>query len=183
MPQMDKMCGDVGLITCFHGANEFLSNFYPCELFYDGMMFKTTEAAFQAAKTLDPKERTIIATMATPGKAKALGRHVTLRPDWEDIKDNVMLDILRLKFTKGSLLANMLEETAHWVLVEGTTWHDQYWGVCKCQEHRGEGRNLLGQILMRIRDENRGQTCHLPFHHEVRRDWLAGGPFNLEYTQ
>lgn len=164
------------IISNFHGCNEFLSNFAPCELHYGTLNYTTTEAAFQAAKTTSFEQQFAISIADTPGQAKRLGRRVTLRPDWERIKDKVMLDILRLKFTKGSEYARMLEDTGDAILVEGTTWHDQYWGICKCDEHGGRGVNMLGQILMQIRAENRGQTC-AELSHEVRSDWLRGGPF------
>lgn len=172
------------IINCFHGANEFLSNFYPCELFYDGQMYETTEAAFQAAKSLEPQERLAIAYAETPGKAKRLGRRVTLRPDWEEVKVNVMLDILRLKFTKGSEMARRLDDTGNAILVEGTTWHDQFWGVCKCDEHKGVGCNMLGQLLMKVREENRRGTSTVTIlHTEPRPDWLLGGPFTISERQ
>ena len=84
-----------------------------------------------------------------------MGRSVPLRIDWEDIKEKVMLDLLRLKFTKGSLLANYLDETGDATLIEGTTWHDRFWGVCNCEKCQGQGKNMLGTLLMRVREENR----------------------------
>lgn len=170
------------LITSFSGEFEFLSNFYPCDLFFIGMNFSTTEAAFQAAKTNDFQERLAISLADTPGKAKRLGRRVTLCSDWEQIKDQVMLDLLRLKFTKGSDLGNRLDRTGHAILVEGTTWHDQYWGVCKCPEHKGAGRNVLGQLLMQVRMENMGYTPY-EIYHELRNDWMHGGPFTISERQ
>ena len=170
------------IISNFHGCHEFLSNFAPCELHFGTLNYQTTEAAFQAAKTLSFEQQFAISLADTPGKAKRLGRRVTLRSDWEEVKDKVMLDILRLKFTKGSEFARMLEDTGNAILVEGTTWHDQYWGVCKCDEHKGVGVNMLGQILMQIRDENRGRTP-TEIHHEVRNDWLLGGPFTISERQ
>lgn len=172
------------IINSFSGANEFLSNFYPCEIFYLDQMFKTTEAAFQAAKTTDHQQRLAIADADTPGQAKRLGRRVDLRPDWEEIKVQVMLDILRLKFTKGSELARRLDDTGNAILVEGTTWHDQYWGVCKCDTHKGHGRNMLGQLLMKVREENRRGTSTMTIlHTESRPDWLVGGPYTTAERQ
>lgn len=170
------------LIRNFHGEFEFLSNFADCPIFYLGMNFQSTEAAFQAAKTNIFEERLAIQMCDTPGKAKRIGRRVTLRPDWEEVKDNVMLDLLRLKFTKGSRLADRLDATGHAILVEGTTWHDQYWGVCVCPEHKGVGRNMLGQLLMQVRMENMGFTPY-EIHREIRKDWLQGGPFAISECQ
>lgn len=165
------------VISNFEGEYAFLSNFYPCELYYRRLTYQTTEAAFQAAKTDNFSEKLAIASASTPGKAKRLGRHVTLRPDWEDIKTGIMTEILLLKFTKGSELADMLDETGDAILVEGTSWHDQTWGICNCIDHKGVGKNLLGQILMQIRANNRNQIPS-ELYTETRTDWLSGGPFN-----
>ena len=170
------------IIRNFHGEFEFLSNFADCPIFYLGMYFNSTEAAFQAAKTHVFKERLTIQMANTPGEAKRLGRRVTLRPDWEQVKDDVMLDLLRLKFTKGSHLADRLDATGHAILVEGTTWHDQYWGVCVCPKHKGIGRNILGQLLMQVRMENMGYPPY-EIDHDLRKDWLQGGPFTISERQ
>ena len=41
--------------------------------------------------------------------------------------------------------ANLLA-TGKATLVEGNSWGDTFWGVC-----RGKGKNMLGKILMRVR--------------------------------
>lgn len=156
------------LITSFSGEFEFLSNFFPVDVFYDGRMYHSTEAAYQAAKTVDERWKQRIANAETPGEAKRLGRQVPMRIDWDEVKDKVMLDLLRLKFTRGSDLGRRLDRTGNAVLVEGTTWHDQYWGVCLCKEHDGVGRNVLGQLLMIVRAENR-----IPkLSHQVINSWV-----------
>lgn len=43
-------------IDHFHGAYAFLSNFYPSRIYYRGYWYANNEAAFQAQKTLSPKE-------------------------------------------------------------------------------------------------------------------------------
>lgn len=158
------------IISSFSGEFDFLSNFYPASVYYDGDMYKTTEAAFQAAKTSDRAQRMAIADARTPGEAKHLGRRVTLRVDWEEHKDQVMLELLRQKFAPGTPLADKLEMTGDAILVEGTTWHDQYWGVCKCEKHQGIGRNVLGQLLMIVRAENRIPSVS----HTMSSGWLFG---------
>ncbi len=47
-------------------------------------------------------------------------------------------------------LAQRLLATGDAELVEGNNWGDRFWGIC-----RGEGRNELGKILMKVRDELR----------------------------
>lgn len=160
------------LITSFSGEFEFLSNFYPVDLLVDGILYHSSEAAFQAAKTSDISQKIRISDAKTPGEAKRLGRQVTMRRDWEEKKDKVMFDLLRKKFTRGTDLAKRLDATGDAVLVEGTKWHDQYWGVCTCPKCHGEGRNILGQLLMTVRAENR-----IPLiSHDMTGSWLYGNP-------
>ena len=143
------------LIDSFRGAFDFLSNFYGASVFYDGLWYQNSEAAFQSAKTLDPEMRKKF-TAASPSQAKSMGRMVNLRPDWEQVKDGIMLEILRSKFAPGTKCAERLLATGSLRLIEGNTWHDNYWGVCQCEKCRGEkGLNHLGELLEKVRDELR----------------------------
>ena len=81
----------------FEGEYAFLSNFYHAPVHYKGINYPTNEHYFQAMKTVDIELRKKIAAAPTPGEAKRLGRHVPLRPLWEDIKEKVMLSGLELK--------------------------------------------------------------------------------------
>ena len=142
-------------IDSFRGAFDFLSNFYGASVFYDGLWYQNSEAAFQSAKTLDPEMRKKF-TAASPSQAKSMGRMVNLRPDWEQVKDGIMLEILRSKFAPGTRCAERLLATGSLLLIEGNTWHDNYWGVCQCEKCRGKkGLNHLGELLERVRDELR----------------------------
>lgn len=138
-------------IDSFQGAYRFLSNFHEAPVRYQGTTYRSNESAFQAQKTLDARIRMEIADM-DPSRAKRAGRHVKLRPDWETVKDQVMLDIVRAKFAQHPDLAEKLLATGDAELVEGNTWHDRYWGV---DAATGEGRNQLGKTLMQVRDELR----------------------------
>ena len=143
-------------ISEFSGAYEFLSNFYEAPFSWRGNRYYTVEHAFQAAKTLDPIQRQAIAKAETPGKAKRLGRAVTLRPDWESVKDEIMYEACKAKFTSSFYLTLALLATGNRELIEGTTWHDNEWGNCTCEKCKDiEGKNKLGKILMRIREELR----------------------------
>ena len=136
------------IIGSFNGEYEFLSNFYPSPISFDGILYPTNEHAFQAYKSLSREERLDIANSATPGIAKRKGRKIILRRDWEQIKDNVMEFCLRKKFTEHLDLQKKLLETGDAILIEGNTWGDTYWGMCA-----GVGENKLGQLLMKIREE------------------------------
>lgn len=136
-------------IESFSGENRFLSNFYPCDMSVAGVRYPTLEHAFQAEKTTVQVERDLIRSARTPGQAKALGRRATLRPDWEAVKLDVMRELVRIKFSDKVLRAELLG-TRDAKLVEGNTWNDVFWGVC-----RGRGQNWLGRILMEVREEIR----------------------------
>lgn len=136
-------------IDSFRGDYRFLSNFWYEEVRFDKERYPTNEHAFQAAKTKNERHRREIAVQFSPGEAKVMGRTVTLRRDWEFIKLHVMLDLNRQKFSNPQL-ADQLLATGDAELIEGNTWDDKYWGVCN-----GKGENMLGKILMCVRDEIR----------------------------
>lgn len=140
-------------ITRFDGTEyRFLSNFYPSPVVLDGETYATVEAAFQAAKTLDKAERKKIQEASSPAIAKKLGRASTMKDGWEASKFDVMLDLLRQKFSSGEL-RDKLVATWQFILVEGTYWHDNCWGVCSCPKCPGVGTNMLGTLLMQVRQE------------------------------
>jgi ribA/ribD-fused uncharacterized protein len=129
----------------FNGQYMFLSNFHECKVHLDGDPYPSTEHAYQAAKTLDMDERRAIANCGSASKAKKMGRNVQLRPGWEAMKVEVMRRLLLEKFSKEPFKTWLLN-TGSAILVEGNTWGDKFWGVCK-----GVGQNHLGQLLMEIR--------------------------------
>lgn len=136
-------------ITIFKGDYFFLSNFYVAPVVYQGIRFENNEAAFQAAKC---PERMRDFCGLNPQRAKRLGRRVELRPDWEAVKYDVMYQVCKAKFTQNPDLRNKLLATGDAELVEGNTWGDQVWGVCK-----GVGENNLGKTLMLVRSELRAK--------------------------
>lgn len=64
-----------------------------------------------------------------------------------------MYDVLYAKFTQNPELKEALLETGDETLVEATTWHDRYLGICTCPSCRGVGRNQLGYTLMKLRKD------------------------------
>ena len=135
------------MITSFSGPYRFLSNFWIVNLRIGDMHFISAEHAYQAAKSLDPQDWANISSIETPGGAKRAGRLLKIRPDWDEIKLDVMEIILREKFSNPEL-AHRLHETGDQELIEGNTWGDTYWGIC-----RNKGENHLGKLLMKIRKE------------------------------
>ena len=135
------------MISSFRDEYFFLSNFYPVEIKLDGIVYPNAETAFQAQKTLDVEERRKFSMLKNPVQAKRLGRKVKLRDDWEEVKLDIMTEIVSQKFLQHPHLIEMLLQTGDEELVEGNKWGDRFWGVCK-----GKGKNHLGKILMKIRD-------------------------------
>jgi ribA/ribD-fused uncharacterized protein len=144
------------IIEDLRGKYNWLSNFYPCQIIYDGQIFPSTEHAYQANKTENPLWRETIRVSPTPAIAKRKGAKAPLRPDWENIKDSIMLDVLRLKFQDTTLRDKLLETYPKYI-IEGNVWHDNHFGVClledchKCRDKKG--KNVLGHLLMKIREE------------------------------
>lgn len=138
------------MINDFSGKFDFLSNFCECPVTIGGTTYKNSEAAFQSMKTLNANERRSFAQLS-PSDAKKMGRKVTLRPDWEDVKNNIMYEVCKAKFSQNPDIAELLLDTAHEELIEENAHGDTYWGMTD-----GIGENYLGRILMRIRNEIRG---------------------------
>jgi len=128
----------------------FLSNFFRCRFTYNEFEYKSVEHAFQAAKAIEKKDHDNIAASKKPGEAKRWGRLVSLRQDWEKVKDGIMYDIVKAKFEQNLGLKKLLLDTGDAELLEGNTWGDVYWGVNSISE---VGQNKLGKILMRVREE------------------------------
>lgn len=146
------------VINVFRKENFFLSNFYPARVEYEGKVYETSEHAFQAAKTLDEDEREWVRLADGPAEAKARGRKVTLRPDWDErIATKKMAAILKKKFSDPELRQQLLN-TKGKLLIEGNYWHDNKWGVCLCTKCPGEGDNTLGLILSMIREVVKNAT-------------------------
>jgi ribA/ribD-fused uncharacterized protein len=163
------------LIDRFDGVWGFCSNFSPVEvklwITATGMVFArdpqpgsfnptetyaSVEHAYQAAKFLDPelRERFRYEGM-TPGQAKRLGANLKSkrRKDWEHVSLEIMKDLLIQKFSY-SILKRKLMSTFSAKLIEGNTWHDNFYGNCVCGERpecEAPGENHLGRLLMEVR--------------------------------
>ena len=139
------------MINSFKGNYAFLSNFYPCEINFDGDVYPSVEHAYQASKTTVYSERKNIRLAGGAGIAKQRGKSVTLRREWDDptFRIETMRSFLQEKFSDPTLVKILLN-TGDEELVEGNWWGDKFWGVC-----RGKGENHLGKLLMEIRNDLR----------------------------
>jgi ribA/ribD-fused uncharacterized protein len=142
-------------IIRFYGvADQYgeFSNFAPFPITLRGKVWPTSEHYFQAQKYAGTEHAEAIRRTRSPMIAARMGRDrkKPLRRDWEAVRNDIMRDAVRAKFTQHPELATLLLGTGDAVLIEHTA-KDSYWG----DGGDGTGKNLLGQILMHLRDELR----------------------------
>jgi len=133
-------------IKGFFCEYRWLSNFWPCQIQYDGDIYPSTEHAYQAAKL--PKDKRSPFFNCTAAESKALGKKCALPHGWNDVKESIMSLILFNKFNNNEDLKKKLLATGDKYLEETNWWGDCEWGVCK-----GVGKNKLGKMLMGIRGQ------------------------------
>ena len=129
-------------------VRNWFSNFAESPFELNDIRWRSVENYYQAMKTLDVSIRQRIAYM-TPAQAKKAGRNLLIRPDWENIKYDVMITALRAKFSNEDWTKKLLA-TENEVLIEWNNWNDKIWGV-SIKDNLGE--NKLGKALMKIREE------------------------------
>lgn len=139
-----------------------LSNFSAFNLQWKGITFSTSEHAYHCEKfgnAHHPDQfqiqslRDSIVNASSAHMAFQLGQRWKSyrRSDWDDIKIEVMLDILRKKVAQHEYVCRKLLATGHRQLIENS-WRDDFWGWG--ENH--DGQNMLGKLWMKVRDELRG---------------------------
>lgn len=141
-------------ILGFQDDYRWLSNFAPCEIMYDGAIYPSVENAYVAAKTLDKSAR-IRLQMCSPNAAKSIGKILMLRKHWQQLKVPLMRQFLIQKYNQEPY-RQLLINTAGRYIEETNWWNDQFWGVCG-----GKGENMLGKLIMDIRDHLTSQIDHV----------------------
>jgi ribA/ribD-fused uncharacterized protein len=132
------------------------TNFAPFPIKLSGKVWPTSEHYFQAQKHVGSPLEEDIRRAAGPREAFKLGRSQQPRSDWAKVKDIVMYRAVRAKFAQNPKLRVMLLSTGDAELIEHTV-NDNYWG----DGGDGSGRNMLGCILMLIREEMRDSDTEL----------------------
>jgi ribA/ribD-fused uncharacterized protein len=138
---------DLDNIKGFFDSYRWLSNYHEVPVMFEGVMYPSSEAAYQAAKTLDLEARKAFVLMKANESKKAGKALKNIRPGWNDIKYEIMAQIVFDKFMRHKDLRSRLLDTGDRYIEETNHWKDTYWGVCN-----GVGQNNLGKILMKIRD-------------------------------
>jgi ribA/ribD-fused uncharacterized protein len=144
------------VINFYRVSDEFgcFSNFAPFPVRMDGKLWPTSEHYFQAQKFDEVEHRERIRQTKSPLIAARMGRDrkKPLRRDWESVKVAVMREVVRAKFSQHDDIRQVLLSTGDAKIVEHTE-NDSYWG----DGGDGSGKNMLGRILMEIREE---LSCH-----------------------
>ncbi len=142
-------------INFYNLADEYscFSNFSRRPIELKGKVWPTSEHYFQAQKFAGTSHEEEVRQAKRPSDAAALGRSrkLPLRRDWESVKDNIMREAVLAKFTQHADLRDILVGTGDAKLVEHTV-NDSYWG----DGGDGSGKNMLGRILMEVRERLRG---------------------------
>lgn len=140
------------MINRFIDEFRWLSNFVDAEVSFEGESYKSVEHAYVAAKTLNRAMRFEVAACPTAGVAKKMGKTMPLRPDWTQVRLEIMENLLRQKFSHPEFAEKLLN-TGEQEIVEGNVWHDNFFGSCVCETCGNKGENNLGKLLMKIRGE------------------------------
>ena len=121
----------------------------------EGKQAEDKASILSSDTVLVPQIQEEIRQIASPMDAALEGRNRQnpLRPDWEEIKDEVMLQALRMKFSQNPEIAKGLVATGDAILIEHTR-NDDYWA----DGGDGSGKNKLGLLLMQVREELKNLT-------------------------
>jgi len=130
------------------------SNFSSFQVEWMGRLWPTSEHAYQAAHFFEtmPEYTERIQQMRSAHEAFKFAKSNVLKvlKNWEDVKIGVMEDICRHKLQQHSYVRKKLLETADVLIVEDSP-VDSFWGWGPDRQ----GRNELGQVWMRLRQELR----------------------------
>jgi len=117
---------------------------------------RSVEALYQALRYPNlPEAQRLIIDQHSPMTAKMVGRRYIeqTRPDWDEIKVLLMRWCLRLKLVQNwEAFSSVLLSTRGRMIVEDSR-KDQFWGAMPKGETTLEGRNVLGRLLMELREQ------------------------------
>lgn len=165
VPQAEAQSHDIEIR--FYRSNEkpygAFSNLFKSPITFEGKIYPTAEHAYQAGKAQKPKVRDWILAAPSPALA-AMAAHGLYTwdvvPNWNEIKFDRMRRVLAAKFTQHPHLKKLLVETGDKRLIEAGTTNNavnRLWG-----EVNGVGQNMLGVMLMELRQKLRAKSTISP---------------------
>ena len=138
------------MIKQFRDEHIWLSNMTSVKITYKGIEYASSEHAYMSAKSdsMEWKSRCADSQITAP-QIKRESREIILIDDWDNIKLDVMAEVIDLKFSEEPF-KTLLLKTGDTHIQEGNTWNDTFWGV---NLDTGEGENNLGKIIMEKRNK------------------------------
>lgn len=152
-----ELNGAVRQIDESKGKYYFLSNFYQREFTLYGKTCASGEHGFQAAKAATEENHERVRLEKTAYRAKLLARRIKLRPDWAEVKVDLMEQVLRAKFADPKMGQKLLG-TGDTQLIEGNDWGDTVFGCVRGKDGEWRGHNHLGKLLMKVRADLRDRA-------------------------
>lgn len=143
-------------IPYYETSNFVFSNFSAHAVEYKGVTYATVEHAFHAQKFDQlPEVQGRVVSARSPLQAWELAREFRLqrRADWDDVKVDILTEIVRAKVAQHKEVYDALLATGDEEIVELNP-NDDFWG----SGPDGNGRNQMGKILMAIRDGPDGEV-------------------------
>ena len=133
-------------INSFTKEYQFLSNTYNSPIEIDGISYTNAESAFWAQRVKDSRARNKFSRLSG-NKARAKAIKAEPVEDWDENINHYMEKVLKVKFSDPKM-KKLLSNTKGCKLINTNTYRDDYWGV-----YMGKGKNVLGKLLMKIRDQ------------------------------
>jgi ribA/ribD-fused uncharacterized protein len=133
-------------INSFTKEYQFLSNAYNSPIEIDGISYTNAESAFWAQRVKDSRARNKFSRLSG-NKARAKAIQAEPVEDWDENINHYMEKVLKAKFSDPKMM-KLLNSTKGCKLINTNTYRDDYWGV-----YMGKGKNVLGKLLMKIRDQ------------------------------
>lgn len=133
----------------FKNEYAFLDNCYPVSITYKGLTYTCVQSAFEASKETSKVARILYTTM--DGYTAMYYPTNRIYSNWEHKQDDIMYELLIIKFNNEELkqkLINTKDSCIEYI----NSWHENYWGICDCENCSIKNYNKLGIMLMKIRE-------------------------------
>jgi predicted NAD-dependent protein-ADP-ribosyltransferase YbiA (DUF1768 family) len=134
---------------------------HSCDIVVDRWTYPSVENAYQAAKCQWKDDKCLMVN-ASPSESKQLVKEVVCVDNFNRIgtmeallyqKFGVDMSLAQMSMSHANLQVKLLN-TGREIIIEGNTWHDNFWGNCTCSRCiHTPGANVLGSLLMHVREK------------------------------
>ena len=161
----------------FGGLSNMASGFPVC---VNGFQIRTCEALYQACRfphRPDVQRRIMVERSPMTAKMRSKAFRKESRSDWDAVRVNIMRWCLRVKLAQNwRAFSDLLLKTADRPIVEQSR-KDDFWGAKPIDERTLVGRNVLGRLLMELREavKAEGRDSLLLVQPLAIPDFMLGG--------